>query len=135
MTRYLGFYARDIFAEAPVAGPDGAPEVPISDAYPAPFPRERALEEVIPHLTSRPARRLGLLDGEVRRGLVREGFAADLVLFDPATVAAAATFADPNQPSRGIDWVFVNGKVAVARGVVTGSRGGRTIRRRATGVW
>ncbi|EJD55578.1 Metallo-dependent hydrolase, partial [Auricularia subglabra TFB-10046 SS5] len=136
MTRYLGFYARDIFADPPVAGPDGAPEIAVSEAYPAPFPdKARALEELIPHLTSRPARRLGLLDGEVRRGLVKEGFAADLVLFDPATVAAVSTFAEPNQPSRGIAYVLVNGKVAVARGVVTGSRGGRTIRRRATGVW
>ncbi|EJD45143.1 hypothetical protein AURDEDRAFT_165688 [Auricularia subglabra TFB-10046 SS5] len=130
MTRYLASYARDIIADPPVARPDGAPEITVSEAYPAPFPdTARAIEELIPHLTSRPACILGLLDGEVRRGLVKEGFAADLVLFDPATVAAVSTFAEPNQPNRGIACVLVNGKVAAGRGVVTGSRGGKTIRR------
>ena len=160
MTRYLGFYARDIFCAASthVTGPDGCEEIPPSDQYPAPFPSiEDALEEVISHLTSRPAGRLGLIfdpeaTGEasqasergqvprIPRGLVKEGYAADLVLFNPDTVKDIATFDDPNQPSRGIEYVLVNGRIAVEKGKVTGTIAGRTIRRRirgdgSGGVW
>ncbi|WP_347039008.1 amidohydrolase family protein [Glutamicibacter halophytocola] len=70
-----------------------------------------SLEETIHHLTGRPARRLKL----VARGLIREGYAADLVLFDPKTVAAAATFENPKQPAVGIQAVYVNGVAAAAR--------------------
>ncbi|MDR3360776.1 MAG: D-aminoacylase, partial [Bifidobacteriaceae bacterium] len=67
-----------------------------------------SLEELIGHLTGRAARRLKLH----RRGLVRQGWAADLVLFDPATVAPGATFDNPRAPSRGISHVFVAGQAA-----------------------
>jgi N-acyl-D-amino-acid deacylase len=89
-----------------------------------------SLEECVGHLTGRPARRLGLAD----RGLVRTGYAADLVLFDAETVADRATFAEPRLPSAGIPYVLVAGRLAVDEGVPTGSLGGRALRRRARGT-
>ncbi len=84
------------------------------------------LEEAVAHLTGRAAAVLRLAD----RGLVREGFRADLVLFDPETVRDAATFADPQRPATGIRAVLVNGRFAVDEGSPTGARAGRTIRMR-----
>lgn len=89
-----------------------------------------SLEECVGHLTGRPAARLGLRD----RGLVREGYAADLVLFDPDTVADAATYAQPRQPAAGIPYVLVNGAVALDDGKRTDALAGRALRRRAPGV-
>jgi len=63
------------------------------------------LEEAIRRMTSLPARTFGLRD----RGLLREGFAADLVLFDPAKVRDVATYAQPREFSAGFDLVLVNG--------------------------
>ncbi|GAB6902080.1 N-acyl-D-amino-acid deacylase family protein [Kineosporia succinea] len=82
------------------------------------------LEECVAHLTSRPARRLGLTD----RGVLRVGAVADLVLFDPATVAAAATFDDPRRASVGIPHVLVAGTPVIADGVRTGAVPGRALR-------
>jgi N-acyl-D-amino-acid deacylase len=82
------------------------------------------LEECVAHLTSRPARRLGLTD----RGVVRTGAVADLVLFDPATIADTATFADPRRPATGIHTVLVNGVAVLADGRPTGSLPGRSVR-------
>lgn len=82
------------------------------------------------HLTGRPAARLKLLN----RGLVREGYAADLVLFDSATIDATASFEQPRQPAAGIAWVFVNGVPAIADGHPTKARAGRALRRTATGT-
>jgi len=89
-----------------------------------------SLEETIHHLTGRPARRLKL----VARGLIREGYAADLVLFDPKTVAAAATFENPKQPAVGIQAVYVNGVAALRDGQPTGARAGRALRRTSEGT-
>ena len=83
------------------------------------------LEEAIRRLTSLPAARLGLSD----RGRVAEGFAADLVIFDPATVSDRATFAEPHQYAAGIDYVMVNGALAVDAGNFTGLRPGHVLRR------
>jgi N-acyl-D-amino-acid deacylase len=82
------------------------------------------LEECVAHLTGRPAARLKLAD----RGLVREGYAADLVLFDPVTVADTATFTEPRQQAAGIPYVLVNGAFAVDRSTPTGSRTGHALR-------
>jgi N-acyl-D-amino-acid deacylase len=82
------------------------------------------LEECVSHLTGRAARRLGLSD----RGLVREGFAADLVLFDPGTVADTATFDEPRQPATGILHVVVNGVPVIDDGRHTGALAGHSIR-------
>jgi N-acyl-D-amino-acid deacylase len=96
--------------------------------YLARYVRELAvlgLEECVAHLTGRPAKRLKLPD----RGFVREGYAADLVLFDPATVADRATFDDPKQPAAGIPYVLVNGTPVIDDGRHTGALPGRAIRR------
>ncbi|MFB7665008.1 amidohydrolase family protein [Kitasatospora sp. NPDC056138] len=87
------------------------------------------LEECVAHLTGRPARRLRLAD----RGLIRPGHHADLVLFDPATVADTATFADPCRPATGIPHVFVGGTRVIADGRPTGALPGRALRRTADG--
>jgi len=92
------------------------------------FVRERGvlrLEIAVAKLTSVPAGRLGLRD----RGVVREGAFADLVVFDPATIADRATYAAPAVHPAGIDAVVVNGVVAVREGTETGARPGRLIRR------
>ncbi|MBB5917725.1 N-acyl-D-amino-acid deacylase [Nocardia transvalensis] len=82
------------------------------------------LEECVNHLTGRPAERLRLRE----RGLIRPGYAADLVVFDPVTIADTATFDDPKQPARGIVHVLVNGRFALDDGVPTGVRAGRSLR-------
>ncbi len=82
------------------------------------------LEDAIRKMTSLPARTFGLRE----RGLVREGFQADLVLFDPARVQDKATFQKPHQYSEGFDLVLVNGKAVVEDGKVTGARPGQVIR-------
>ncbi|MFJ6083864.1 amidohydrolase family protein [Streptomyces sp. NPDC092369] len=84
-----------------------------------------SLEECVAHLTSRPAARLRLPD----RGLVREGYRADLVLFDPATVAAGSTFADPRRLPTGIPHVLVDGRFVIEDGRRTDVLAGRAVRR------
>jgi N-acyl-D-amino-acid deacylase len=83
------------------------------------------LEDCVAHLTGRPARRLGLTD----RGLVREGFAADLVLFDPETVADTATFDQPRQRATGLPYVLVNGVPVIDDDRPTGAAPGGSLRR------
>ncbi|MFE3097992.1 amidohydrolase family protein [Streptomyces sp. NPDC059248] len=83
------------------------------------------LEETVAHLTSRPAARLRLAD----RGLVREGYRADLVLFDPDTVAAGSTFAAPRTLPTGIPHVLIDGRFVIEDGVRTDVLAGRSIRR------
>jgi N-acyl-D-amino-acid deacylase len=89
-----------------------------------------SLEECVGHLTGRAAHRLGLRD----RGLVRTGYAADLVLFDPHTVADTATYAQPRQAAAGIPYVFVNGQLAIDDGKRTDALAGKALRRQSTGV-
>lgn len=85
---------------------------------------------MVAHITSRPAKRMGVYPS---RGVVREGSHADLVLWNPETIKDMATFENPVQQSRGIEFVLVNGVVAVDGGHPTGARGGRTLRRKADG--
>jgi N-acyl-D-amino-acid deacylase len=82
------------------------------------------LEDAIRRMTSLPARTFGLKD----RGLIRAGFAADLLLFDPAKVQDKATFAEPHQYAEGFDVALVNGKVAIDGGKLTDVRSGKVIR-------
>ncbi|KUN26132.1 N-acyl-D-amino acid deacylase [Streptomyces antibioticus] len=82
-------------------------------------------EECVAHLTGRPAARLRLPD----RGLVREGHKADLVLFDPATVAAGSTFAEPRTLPTGIPHVLVDGRFVIEDGHRTDVLAGRSVRR------
>ncbi|MGW1889651.1 N-acyl-D-amino-acid deacylase family protein [Streptomyces sp. NPDC002004] len=84
-----------------------------------------SLEECVAHLTSRPAARLRLPD----RGLVREGYRADLVLFDPETVAAGSTFEAPRTPPVGIPHVLIDGRFVVEDGRRTDVLAGRAVRR------
>ncbi|WWC69830.1 uncharacterized protein I206_103773 [Kwoniella pini CBS 10737] len=89
-----------------------------------------SLNEMVSHLTSRPAKRLGIYP---HRGLIQEGSAADLVLFDPKTIKDKATFDEPKQRAEGIRYVLVNGKIAMEEGVLNGNRGGSVLRRRQDG--
>ena len=75
-------------------------------------------------LTGYPAARFRLQD----RGLLREGMWADVVVFDPETLCEGADFDDPYQYPRGIDWVLVNGEVAVEAGELTDRRAGKVLR-------
>ena len=83
-----------------------------------------SLEEAVRRFTSRPAARLGLRD----RGLVKPGFIADLVVFDPATIGDTSTFGDPNHYSVGVRQVIVNGRQVLADGQFTAERPGRVLR-------
>ncbi|MGW2178913.1 N-acyl-D-amino-acid deacylase family protein [Streptomyces sp. NPDC001732] len=82
------------------------------------------LEECVARLTSRPARRLRLTD----RGYVREGYRADLVLFDPATVAAGSTFEEPRTLPVGIPHVLIDGRFVIEDGRRTQTLAGRAVR-------
>lgn len=123
--RYVGHYHRDLSQgkSRNILGPkdDSAEE------YEAVEPEtifKGGLEEVVAHLTGRPAAILRLRD----RGLVKEGYRADLVLFNADTILDVATFAVPQRPAAGIRMVLVNGQIAVDEGKPTGKRAGRTIR-------
>lgn len=82
------------------------------------------LEDAIRKMTSAVATRLSLPD----RGLLRPGFYADVVVFDPQTVSDRATFEQPHQLSVGIRHVFVNGVAVVRDGKHTGAKPGRALR-------
>jgi N-acyl-D-amino-acid deacylase len=84
-----------------------------------------ALPDAIRKMTSFPAQRLGLPD----RGLLRDGFKADIVVFDPQRVKAPATRTEPKQFPIGIDYVVVNGRVVIDNGRHTGVLAGRALRR------
>ncbi|MFD4541091.1 amidohydrolase family protein [Streptomyces bauhiniae] len=84
-----------------------------------------SLEECVARLTSRPAARLRLPD----RGLVREGYRADLVLFDPVSVAAGSTFAEPRTLPTGIPHVLIDGRFVIEDGRRTDVLAGRSVRR------
>jgi N-acyl-D-amino-acid deacylase len=82
-------------------------------------------EDAVRKMTGLPAATVGMVD----RGLLAAGMAADIVVFDPATVIDHATFESPMVPSQGIRTVIVNGRVALRDGVATGEQGGRALRR------
>ena len=83
------------------------------------------LTEAIHKMTGLPAARFGLHD----RGLIRENYHADLVLFDPATVRDVASFTDPARAAEGIAKVWVNGILSYDGGQSSGHRGGRFLPR------
>jgi N-acyl-D-aspartate/D-glutamate deacylase len=82
------------------------------------------LPTAIKKMTLLPAVRFGLGD----RGLVRPGFKADLVLFDPDQIIDRSTFQDPQLVSEGVKRVFVNGEEVWSDGKVTGAHPGRALR-------
>ena len=94
----------------------------------AEYVRERKvvpLEEAIRKMTSLPAAFFGFVD----RGVIKEGAAADLVVFDPATVKDEATYAAPHAYATGIPHVLVNGVFVVRDGKATGARPGQILRK------
>ena len=87
-----------------------------------------SLPEAIYKMTALPGQRFGLAD----RGLIREGYHADLVLFDPAKIIDTATFDDPIRPAEGICGVWVNGVLSYTAEGATGNRAGRFVPRGKT---
>jgi N-acyl-D-amino-acid deacylase len=81
------------------------------------------LEEAIRRLTSLPATNLSLK----RRGMLKSGEYADVVVFDPATISDHATFAQPHQLATGMRDVFVNGVQVIKDGTHTGAKPGRFV--------
>jgi len=119
-------------------GSDGLP----NDPFPHPrlwgtFPRVLghycrdqklfSLGEAVRRMTSLTAQRFGLAN----RGWIREGYAADLVLFDAETVRDTASFEDPIKPAVGIDAAWVNGELSYWKHRPTGQRAGRFLRRQS----
>jgi len=84
-----------------------------------------SMAEAVYRMTGFPAAKFGFRD----RGLLRAGFAADLVLFDPKTVIDVGSYEDPKHPPKGIAHVFVNGVPVVDSAKHTGARPGRVLRR------
>ena len=82
------------------------------------------LEDAIRRMTSLPARTFGFKN----RGMIREGMAADLLLFDPGEVSDEATFQNPHQYSKGFGLVLVNGTPVIEDGKLTGRRPGKILR-------
>jgi N-acyl-D-amino-acid deacylase len=82
------------------------------------------LEDAVRKMTSLPAQTFGLRD----RGLVREGMAADLVIFDEASVADPSTFESPHQYAAGFQYVIVGGQAVLDAGALTKARPGQALR-------
>lgn len=91
------------------------------------YTRDRALltlPEAIRKMTTAPATRFNLPN----RGTLRTGAHPDITVFDPATVADQATFAEPRKPPKGVHLVIVNGTIVVRDGALTGARPGQVLR-------
>jgi len=84
------------------------------------------LEDAVRRMTSLPAQRVGLKD----RGILREGFYADIVIFDPERIIDRATFDQPAQFSKGIENVIVAGQIVVDSGELTSARPGKVLLRK-----
>lgn len=82
-------------------------------------------EEGVRKITSLPAEAIGFKN----RGLIKPKYHADVVIFDYATIRDMATYQNPFAPSTGIEWVIVNGQVALENGKLTGAKGGQVLRR------
>ena len=97
MPRFLGHYVRDL--------------------------KIISLEEAVRKITSLPAQRQGL----VNRGLLKEGFFADITVFDPRTISDKATYTEPTELPQGVKFVLVNGGLEFADGKLTGAKAGRPL--------
>lgn len=124
---------------ATMIGSDGLPLDPrphprLWGTFPRVLGRYSREEKLIPladavhKMTGMPAQRFGL----AQRGMIREGYAADLVLFDPDQVLDKATFTDPIQPATGISAVWVNGTLTYTANGPTGARAGQFVPRGRT---
>ncbi len=117
------------------ASPDGilGQEHPHPRAY-GTFPRilrkyvreehRLSLEDAIRKFSALPAARMRLVD----RGVLKRGMWADVVVFDPATIADRSTFSSPNELASGMHWVLVNGVAVIAEGKMTGAKPGKVLR-------
>ena len=83
-----------------------------------------SLEDAIRKFTALPAQQMRLTD----RGVIKRGMWADVVIFDPAIIHDLATYEQPNQLSKGMDYVLVNGVPVVAEGKMTGALPGKVLR-------
>ncbi len=82
------------------------------------------LEDAIRKFSALPAQRMRLID----RGVLKHGMWADVVVFDPATVADRSTFSSPNELAAGMQWVLVNGVAVIADGKMTSAKPGKVLR-------
>ncbi|MDL2323877.1 D-aminoacylase [Ruminococcaceae bacterium OttesenSCG-928-A16] len=89
-----------------------------------------SLEEAIYKMTKKAATTFNMTD----RGELKEGYYADVTIFNPETIIDKGTFTDPVQYPEGIEYVFVNGVTTVAKGKHTGKRAGRVLRKKGTEV-
>ncbi len=130
---------RILMHPATMIGSDGLPNDPrphprLWGTFPRVLGRYSREEKLIPlaeavhKMTGMPAQRFGL----AQRGMIREGFAADLVLFDPGKIIDIATFSDPVRPAEGIMKVWVNGILSYKVEGATGQRAGRFLPRGST---
>ena len=116
-------------AVSPAMGFEGRPHPRYYGTFPrvlGVYARDKhvlTLPDAVRKMTSLPAAITGLQD----RGLLRPGMAADITVFDPATVGDRATFADPLQYPAGIPYVVVNGIVVIDHGNHTGARPGHVL--------
>jgi N-acyl-D-aspartate/D-glutamate deacylase len=126
---------------ATMIGSDGLPDDPrphprLWGTFPRVLGKYSRVERLFPtahaihRMTAMPAQRFGL----EQRGMIREGYYADLVLFDPETIMDTATFADPTRAALGIEGVWVNGVLSYTATGATGDRAGRFLARGKT-VW
>jgi N-acyl-D-amino-acid deacylase len=83
-----------------------------------------SLEDAIRKFTALPAQRMRLID----RGVLKRGLWADVVVFDPQTIADRSTFSSPNELAVGMRWVLVNGVPVIADGKMTGAKPGQVLR-------
>jgi len=118
-------------------GTDGIPGFGVSKVHPrltGTFPRVLgryvreegvlSLEEAIRKMTSLPAQTFRVR----QKGLLMEGFDADIVIFNPKTIIEKSTYEDPQRKPEGINYVLVNGEIAVENGEVTGATSGKVLR-------
>ena len=123
----------DSWATTPTAG--GKPHPRAYGTFPRvirKYVREEkllSLEEAIRKMTSLPAGKIRLQD----RGLIKEGFWADIVIFNPDKIRDKATYRNPHQYPEGIKYVIVNGQIVVESGKLTGRKPGKVIKRLSKG--
>jgi N-acyl-D-aspartate/D-glutamate deacylase len=86
-----------------------------------------SMEEMVRRMTSLSAAMVGMTD----RGVLAEGMKADIVVFDSEKFTDKGTYENARQYAEGMVWVFVNGTLAIEKGIHTGRKGGRVLKRRA----
>lgn len=85
-----------------------------------------SFENAIKKMTSKPAQKVGIQG----RGLLKKGYFADIAVFDPNTINEKSDFNNPYKYAEGVDYVIINGKIAVEKGVHTGELAGRVLKRK-----